>query len=87
MPIEITRAAPERLADLASVFGRAFVSEPMMTWPLGEGADIEGRLVRAFDFFLEELIELGMVWEETAGLGFGLRSAGDPGSLSRVRDP
>ena len=69
MAIEITCAAPERLPILASVFGRAFVTEPMMTWPLGAGADIESRLIRAFEFFLEELIELGMVWEETSGLG------------------
>src|SRR3954454_15016545 len=67
--VEITRATPDRRSALASVFGRAFVVEPMMRWPLCEGDDIEERLVRAFELFMEDPIRLGMVWEAEAGAG------------------
>jgi Sigma-70, region 4 len=30
---------PDRLVALATVFGRAFVNEPMMRWPIGEEGD------------------------------------------------
>ena len=52
---EITRAGPERWAVLASLFGRAFVTEPMMRWPLGEHDRIDERFVRCFEYFLEDL--------------------------------
>ena len=69
MPIEIRQAERDRLPALASVLGRAFVTEPMMCWPLGPGDDIEERLVSAFEYFLEDLIGLDMVWEADAGVG------------------
>jgi GNAT superfamily N-acetyltransferase len=67
--VQITQATPDRHEALASVLGRAFVVEPMMRWPLGEGEEIEERLVRAFDLFMEGPIRLGMVWEAGAGTG------------------
>ena len=69
--VQITQATPDRHEALASVFGRAFVVEPMMRWPLGEDEEIEieERLVRAFDLFMEGPIRLGMVWEAGAGTG------------------
>ena len=33
--MEIRAAEPSRLAHIAEVIGRAFVTEPMMAWPLG----------------------------------------------------
>ena len=69
VPVEITQAAPDRLSVLASVLGRAFVVEPMMRWPLGVHGDIEERITRCFEYFLESLIELGMVWEAGRGTG------------------
>jgi GNAT superfamily N-acetyltransferase len=69
MPIEVRRAEAGGLSAVASVLGRAFVTEPMMCWPLGPGEDLEKRLVRAFELFLEPLIGLGMVWEANAGVG------------------
>jgi hypothetical protein len=33
--VEIRPADPSRSAEIAGVLGRAFVTEPMMTWPLG----------------------------------------------------
>ena len=63
MPVQITRAERDRLPVVASVLGRAFVTEPMMCWPLGPHGDIEERVVRAFEYFLDSLIDLGMVWE------------------------
>jgi GNAT superfamily N-acetyltransferase len=67
--VEITQAAQDRLSVLADVFGRAFVTEPMMQWPLGEHGDIEQRTTRAFEYFLESLIERGLVWEAGRGMG------------------
>jgi GNAT superfamily N-acetyltransferase len=67
--VEITHAAPDRLSPLASVFGRAFVVEPMMRWPLCGGADIEERLTHAFELFMEDPIRLGMVWEAGDAMG------------------
>ena len=48
---------------LAPVFGGAFVDEPMMRWPMGESGDIADRFGRAFGYFLEDALELGLVWE------------------------
>ena len=67
--VEITHAGRDRLPVVASVLGRAFVTEPMMCWPLGSHGDIEGRVVRAFEYFLDSLIDLGVVWEAGRGTG------------------
>jgi ribosomal protein S18 acetylase RimI-like enzyme len=67
--IEIARASRERLPVLASVLGRAFVTEPMMRWPLGASETDDARLIEAFTYFLDALIELGVVWEAGDGLG------------------
>jgi hypothetical protein len=61
--IEVARAAPDRLSALAPVFGRAFVYEPMMHWPMGEHGDVVDRFTRCFGYFLEEVLALGIVWE------------------------
>ena len=50
--------------------GRAFVTEPMMTWPLGgRSDDLEVRSVRAYALFLKPLMRAGVVWETTDGHG------------------
>jgi ribosomal protein S18 acetylase RimI-like enzyme len=42
----------------------------MKRWPLGGGAaDIERRVTRSFEWFLEGLMELGVVWEAGPELG------------------
>lgn len=69
MPVAVRRAEPERLPVLASVLGRAFVAEPMVCWPFGEGGDVEEKCIRTFEYFLEELIGLGIVWEAGDALG------------------
>jgi GNAT superfamily N-acetyltransferase len=61
--IKVGRAAPDRLFALAPVFGRAFLDEPMMRWPMGAHGDIVDRFTRGFGYFLEEVVGLGMVWE------------------------
>jgi GNAT superfamily N-acetyltransferase len=63
--VEITGAAAAQLPALAAVFGRAFVTEPMLRWPLGEPADVVERCTRCFAYFLEEALELGIVWTTT----------------------
>jgi GNAT superfamily N-acetyltransferase len=67
--VEITQAAPDRLSVLASVFGRAFVTEPMMRWSLGDLNCIEKRLIECFEYFLPPLLERGMVWEAGEATG------------------
>jgi GNAT superfamily N-acetyltransferase len=49
---------------LAQTFGRAFVNEPMMRWPLGvrEGSDVVELFTRCFGYFLEAAIPLGLIW-------------------------
>ncbi len=63
MRSEITVAAPRRLPQLAPMFGRAFIHEPMMRWPLGEHGDLVKRFTCCFAFFLEAARGLGVVWE------------------------
>ena len=67
--VAITQAGRDRLSVVASVLGRAFVTEPMMRWPLGPHEDIEVRTVQAFEYFLDGLIDLGVVWEAGRGMG------------------
>ncbi len=62
--IEVAQAGPDRLSALASVFGRAFVNEPMMRWPMGDQGDVAERFTRAFAHFLEAALGLGIVcWD------------------------
>jgi GNAT superfamily N-acetyltransferase len=60
---DVARAGPERLDVLASTFGRAFVNEPMMLWPMGLAGDVADPLTRCFRYFLEAALGLGVVWE------------------------
>lgn len=69
MPIEITRATPDRLSALCAVLGQAFVNEPMLRWSLGTHGDIAQRFVRQFELFNETLVRLGMMWEAGAARG------------------
>ncbi|MGH3458761.1 GNAT family N-acetyltransferase [Aeromicrobium sp.] len=67
---EIRPAGSSRRAHLAELFGRAFVTEPTMTWPLGGRADdLEERCIRAYGRYLEPLMDLGIVWETADGHG------------------
>ena len=65
----VVRATPDRVGALATVFGRAFVGEPMTRWSFGTDGDIEARLTRAFACFLEQVVGLGLVWATVAGDG------------------
>ncbi|MFC5178798.1 GNAT family N-acetyltransferase [Nocardioides taihuensis] len=68
--LEIRSADPSHLQRIAEVFGRAFVTEPMMTWPLGGGSDdLEERCTRAYALYLAPLLDTGLVWETTDGHG------------------
>jgi ribosomal protein S18 acetylase RimI-like enzyme len=66
--VEITQASADRLPELASTFGRAFIDEPMMRWPLGEHGDCADRYTHHFAIFLEGMFEAGTVWEAEHGL-------------------
>jgi GNAT superfamily N-acetyltransferase len=68
--VEIGPADSSRRAHIADVIGRAFVTEPMMTWPLGGRTDdLEERCIRANELFLEPLMDRGIVWESVDGHG------------------
>jgi len=68
--IEVRPADPSGVARIAGVFGRAIVTEPMMTWPLGgRSDDLEARCIRTYALYLEPLLEQGLVWETADGHG------------------
>jgi GNAT superfamily N-acetyltransferase len=55
---------------IAEVVGRAFVTEPMMAWPLGgQSDDLEERCIRFHSLFLAPMIGRGIIWETTDGQG------------------
>ena len=68
--VEIRSADSSRLAHVAEVVGRAFVTEPTMAWPLGGRTDDLGeRCIRFHALFLEPLMGRGIIWETTDGHG------------------
>jgi len=68
--VEIRPAHSSRLAHIAEVIGRSFVTEPMMTWPLGGRTDdLEERCIRYHTLFLEPLMDRGIIWESVEGHG------------------
>lgn len=69
MGIDVVQAEQDQLAVLASVFGRAFVDEQMMRWPLGEPPDRDEGYTRCFSYFLEKALELGIVWQANGAAG------------------
>jgi GNAT superfamily N-acetyltransferase len=73
----------EELPGLASVFGRAFVTEPMMYWPLGDRGDLAERFTRCFWYFLEKSIPRGTVRQAGSSIG---AAAWDPPEQSEHWD-
>jgi hypothetical protein len=68
--VEIRPADSSRIAQIAGVLGRAFVTEPMLTWPLGgRSDDLEERCIRAYALYLGPLLDAGLVWETADGHG------------------
>ena len=67
--VEIRLATPDRIPGLAAAFGRAFVNEPMMTWPFGTDGDVAGRMEQAFRFYFDSIAHLEILWEAGDGLG------------------
>jgi hypothetical protein len=49
--IEIRQVTQERLGIVATILGRAFVTEPMMSWPLGRSGDLTARFTKSFELF------------------------------------
>ena len=67
---EIRRADASSAARVAEVLGRAFVTEPLMTWPLGgPDDDLEERCVRGYALYVAPLLDEGLVWETADGHG------------------
>ncbi len=62
--------AADSIAHIAEVIGRAFVTEPMMAWPLGGRTDdLEERSIRFHALFVAPLMGRGIIWEPTDGHG------------------
>ncbi len=75
----VALATPDRREALASVFGRAFVTEPMMRWPMGEQGDLVERFTCCFDCFLRQALPLGLVFESHRGRGAAVWTPPDHG--------
>lgn len=84
---EIAVIAPSRLAQLAPMFGRAFIHEPMMSWPLGERGDLVERFTCCFAAFLEAVRDLGVVWEVGDAEGAAVWVAPDQSEDWMAADP
>lgn len=67
--ISVAPAGTNRLVALAPIFGRAFVNEPMMRWPIGEVQDSTERFTRCFALFLEVALGLNLVTEAGSASG------------------
>ena len=68
--LEIAQADRRRMPALAAVLARAFIDDPIVTWPLPDAADdLEDRVRSMFTWAYEDLAELGMVWETAGGDG------------------
>ena len=63
MGIPIVLATPDRLQDLASLCGQAFVVEPAMLWSSGDHGNIADRFTRQYAWYMERPLAQGMVWE------------------------
>ena len=69
MSVPVRQAAADRLPALAGVLARAFRDDPMLRWPLGDGAGYEERLECLHHLVNVEPIARGLVWEAGDGLG------------------
>jgi ribosomal protein S18 acetylase RimI-like enzyme len=79
MEIEVVRAGPGRVPELAALLGRAFADDPMMTWCFG--ADAEARIRRMFEIVDGPFAREGWLWETTDGAAVAMWVP--PGSLDR----
>ena len=68
MSIPITRAALDRVPELAALLGRAFADDPMFLWPFGPDVATE-QIEVFFRSFNERLADRGWLWEAGDGLG------------------
>ena len=83
MSIPITRAALDRVPELAALLGRAFADDPMFLWPLGSDVGTE-QIEGFFRNFNERLAERGWLWE--AGDGIGVAAWLPPGADDVMMD-
>jgi GNAT superfamily N-acetyltransferase len=69
MTTPIRRASAGRLDELCATLAQAFVTEPMMTWPLGKVGDPEAAIEACFRIWDVGNIELGAMFEIDNGAG------------------
>jgi ribosomal protein S18 acetylase RimI-like enzyme len=83
MTVPVTRASVDRVPDLAHLLGRAFFDDPMIRWPMMDGAG-EEVVIEYFHAFDRRIAEHGWLWE--AGDGLGVAAWIPPGSNEVVMD-
>jgi hypothetical protein len=66
---QVRLATQEQLPTLTRVLARAFVTEPMMTWPIGALSDPAAAIEASFAIWDAANIELGVVFEAGQGAG------------------
>jgi ribosomal protein S18 acetylase RimI-like enzyme len=70
-------AQPSQLTRLCRAMARAFVTEAMMTWPLGDVPDLAAAIEASFRIWDGDNIELGVVFEIANGAGMAVWVAPD----------
>jgi ribosomal protein S18 acetylase RimI-like enzyme len=81
--VPVTQASVERVPELAELLGHAFFDDPMIRWPMKEGAG-EEVVAEYFDAFDKRIAAEGWLWE--AGEGLGVAAWIPPGSDEVVMD-
>ena len=71
MDIQIVRAGPDRVPELAALLGRAFADDEILTWPFPALTDAE-RVTRAFEILDAEFSRAEMLWEVPRALGVAM---------------
>lgn len=66
---QVRPATPGQLSSLTRTLSRAFVTEPMMTWPIGALSDPTAAIEASFAIWDAANIELGVVFEAGQGAG------------------
>jgi len=71
MDIEIVRAGPDRVPELAALLGQAFADDAILTWPFPALTDVVA-VTRAFEIIDDEFSRAEMLWEVPRARGVAM---------------
>lgn len=80
-PVDVRAAGPDAVPALAAVLGRAFGQDPLVTWPMGGGADLPARIRAMFEDVDTDYASEG--WVVAAADGLGVMTLLPPGGGAR----